>query len=108
MTRNAYRDTQKQAEAPRAEEYRRLVELTVALSRREQRKHPQQRVQAIFDHQRFWSHLRLSALSTYSALPEQMRTSFANLASWVEREIVLASLGEVELEGLIAANKQII
>jgi flagellar protein FlaF len=108
MTRDAYRHTQKQAEAPRAEEYRRLVELTVALSRAESSKDTGQRVQAIFDNQCFWSHLRLSALSSYSVLPPQMRSSFANLAGWVERESVLASLGETELEGLIAVNKQII
>ena len=35
MNSDAYRHTQKQSEAPRAEEYRRLVELTVALSRAE-------------------------------------------------------------------------
>jgi flagellar biosynthesis activator protein FlaF len=108
MMKDPYRHTQKQAEAPRAAEYRRLVELTVALSHAESSKDMNARVQAIFDNQTFWSHLRLSALSSYSALPPQMRNSFAHLASWVERESVLASLGEAELEGLIAVNKQII
>lgn len=104
---DAYRQVQKITEQPRAEEYRRLGELTFALVQAEKSKDAALRARAISDNQRFWSSLRLSMLAAQNSLPAELRAQFVTLADWMERESVLASLGQAEFEGLIAVNRQI-
>ncbi len=101
-----YRETQK-FEAPRAEEYRRLAELTTQLLAAEKSDDLGVRLKALNENQKFWQGLRLSSVSALNSLPADLRAQFVTLASWVERESVLASLGEAGLSGLIAVNRQI-
>lgn len=107
MALEAYRNTQKTAETPRAEEYRRLAELSVALTRAEKSGDVNARARALLDNQRFWAGLRLSMMSAVNSLPAELRAQFVGLAGWVERETVLASLGHSKLDNLIAVNRQI-
>jgi flagellar biosynthesis activator protein FlaF len=104
---DAYRQTQTTAEMPRAEEYRQLAALTLAMTQAEEKGDVRAKLEAVFQNQKFWSSLRLMAASAQTSLPVPLKADFVSLADWVERESALASLGEVSLESLIAVNKQI-
>lgn len=104
----AYNSTQKRTEGPRVAEHRRLAELTAALL--DASKKPEDAkgfATAIVENQRFWSRLRINVLNANTSLPAEMRGQFVELASWVERESMLASTGESPLDHLIAVNQQI-
>jgi flagellar protein FlaF len=103
----AYRQVQQAAEAPRAEEYRQLASLTLALTRAEEKGDLRTRLEAIMQNQKFWSALRMAAMAAQASLPAPIRADFVGLADWVERESALASLGDTNLEALIAVNKQV-
>ncbi len=106
MSTGFYREVQKTVEDGRAEDYRRLVELTAALSSAETAD-KKQRAAAIAANQHFWSALRVAVAARPGHLPESLHLGLIRLADWVERESVLAALGDAPLEGLIAVNRQI-
>lgn len=106
---DAYRKAQTRTEAPRAQEHRRLTELTAALQEATDKPADARLfATAIVENQQFWSRLRLTVMHTNTSLPAEMRAQFVELAAWVEKESARASTGEATLEHLIAVNQQII
>lgn len=103
-----YREVQAKVEGGRAEDYRRLAELTRDLLRAQKDTGDVALwASAVYRNQQFWSRLRLSMLQATASLPDALRLQFFSLAEWVEKESVRASVGEVDLDHLIAVNKQI-
>ncbi|HVY13229.1 MAG TPA: flagellar biosynthesis regulator FlaF [Alphaproteobacteria bacterium] len=107
MSIQQYRQVQEVAEPPRAEEYRRLGEITARLARGHIKGDATLRAAALIENQKFWSSLRLASVSATNSLPAPLRAQFISLADWVERETVLATLGQADVESLIAVNRQI-
>lgn len=102
-----YRETQKTSEGPRAEEYRRLGELTAHLMAAEEARDLRLRTKALQENQRFWQSLRLNSISAAQSLPKPLRQQFTKLADWVVKESVMVGLNQGSLGSLIAVNKQI-
>lgn len=102
----AYQETQAHVESPRANEYRKLGELTaMLLAAHGLQGDARIRARAVLENQQFWSRLRIS-LQGGSTMPESLRQQLISLSEWVERESLDAAAGG-KLESLIAVNQQI-
>lgn len=112
---DAYKRTIKQTATPRDVEYRLLAQVTAALMKakelREGSDRDPRRMAQIMDalnwNNQVWDAFIEDAGTEGNMLPRELRAAIVSLGIWVTRETAMVSMGEGDIDALIAVNKAI-